>query len=84
MNIPPSLAQKVAAAVSRFGARVKPKLRDGGGGPEDQLRAPIEQLLAEVAAALGVELVLVGEASLAALASARTTRLACPAPGLAT
>jgi hypothetical protein len=36
-------------------------------GPEDQLRAPLEQLLHEVAAALGVELVLIGEASLAAL-----------------
>ena len=67
INLPQSLAEKVAAAVSRFGARVKPKLRDDVGGPEDQLRAPLEQLLGEVAEALGVDLVLIGEASLAAL-----------------
>jgi Type ISP C-terminal specificity domain/N-6 DNA Methylase len=67
INLPQPLTEKVAAAVSRFGARVKPKLRDDIGGPEDQLRAPLEQLLSEVAEALGVELILVGEASLAAL-----------------
>jgi Type ISP C-terminal specificity domain/N-6 DNA Methylase len=66
-NVPAALAGKAAAAVSRFGAAVKPKLQGGIGGPEDQLRAPLEQLLHEVAAALGVELVLIGEASLAAL-----------------
>jgi hypothetical protein len=67
INISPSLTEQVAAAVSRFGSRVKPKLQDDVGGPEDQLRAPLEQLLDEVAEVLGVELVLVGEASLAAL-----------------
>jgi hypothetical protein len=67
INIPQPLTEKVARAVSRFGARVKPKLRDDTGGPEDQLRAPLEQLLGEVAEAVGVELVLVGETSLAAL-----------------
>jgi hypothetical protein len=67
VNISQFLTEKVAAAVSHFGARVKPKLRDDVGGPEDQLRAPLEQLLGEVAKALGVELVLVGEASLATL-----------------
>jgi hypothetical protein len=67
VNIPQPLTDKVAAAVSRFGARVKPKLRDDVGGPEDQLRAPLEQLFGEVAEAIGVELVLVGEASLATL-----------------
>jgi hypothetical protein len=67
INIPRPLTEKVSAALSRFGARVKAKLRDDTGGPEDQLRAPLEQLLGEVAEALGVELVLVGEASLAAL-----------------
>jgi hypothetical protein len=67
INIPQHLTERVAAAVSRFGARVKPKLQDETGGPEDQLRAPLEQLLGEVAEALGVELVLVGETSLAAL-----------------
>jgi hypothetical protein len=67
IDIPQSLTEKVAAAVSRFGARVLPKLRDGAGGPEDQLRAPLEHLLGELATALGVELVLVGEAALASL-----------------
>src|SRR3984957_3158498 len=67
INIPQPLTEKIAAAVSLFGARVKPKLQGDNGGPEDQLRAPLEQLLGEVAAALGVELILVGEASLAAL-----------------
>ena len=67
INIPQHLTERVAAAVSRFGARVKPNQRRKTGGPEDQLRAPLEQLLGEVAEALGVELVLVGETSLAAL-----------------
>lgn len=67
INIPRPLTEKVAAAVSRFGAVVQPKLRDGAGGPEDQLRAPLERLLGELAEALGVELVLVGEASLSTL-----------------
>ena len=67
INIPQPLTGKVAAAVSRFGATVKPKLRADAGGPEDQLRAPLERLLGDVAEALGVELVLAGEASLTAL-----------------
>lgn len=67
INIPQPTTRKVVAAVSRFGAAVRPKLRDDVGGPEDQLRAPLEQLLGEVAGVLGVELVLVGEAALAAL-----------------
>src|SRR6266567_848430 len=67
INVPAALVGKATAAVSRFGAAVKPKLQGGIGGPEDQLRAPLEQLLQEVAGALGVELVLIGEASLAAL-----------------
>lgn len=67
VNIPQPLIAKVAAAVSRFGAKVKSKLRDEIGGPEDQLRAPLEQLFGEIAEILGVELVLVGEASLATL-----------------
>jgi hypothetical protein len=67
IDVPPTLMEKAAAAVSRFGAAVKPKLQGDVGGPEDQLRAPIERLLHEVADALGVELVMIGEASLAAL-----------------
>jgi hypothetical protein len=66
-DVPPTLLKKASAAVSRFGAAVKPKLQGGVGGPEDQLRAPIEQLLHDVADALGVDLVMIGEASLAAL-----------------
>jgi hypothetical protein len=42
----------VEAAVSKFGARAKQKLANPGamGQPEDQLRAPLEQLLADIAA----------------------------------
>src|SRR5258707_2711098 len=66
-DVPPALLKKASAAVPRFGATVKPKLQGDVGGPEDQLRAPIEQLLHDVADALGVDLVMIGEASLAAL-----------------
>ncbi|WP_436775760.1 type ISP restriction/modification enzyme [Yinghuangia sp. YIM S09857] len=55
--------QAVAAAVSRFGAEVKPKLR-GPGGPEDQLRAPFEGLIQAVGAALGFPIVMHGEVPL--------------------
>lgn len=66
------VANPLAEAVSRFGAVLKPKLSGKGavGAPEDQLRAPIEVLVADVAAVLGFkssEVVPVGEASLAAL-----------------
>ena len=66
------LTNLLAEAVSRFGAALKPKLSGKGavGAPEDQLRAPIEVLVADVAAVLGFnssEVVPVGEASLAAL-----------------
>jgi hypothetical protein len=42
----------VEAAVSKFGAKAKQKLANPGatGQPEDQLRAPFEQLLADIAA----------------------------------
>lgn len=66
-NLPRAAVDKVAAAVSRFGAAVKPKLQGGIGGPEDQLRGPLERLFHEVADELGVEIVLIGEASLASL-----------------
>ena len=46
IDIPPTLVAKAAEAVSRFGAAVKPKLQGDVGGPEDQLRAPIEHLSA--------------------------------------
>ena len=72
------LTNPLAEAVSRFGAALKPKLSGKGavGAPEDQLRAPIEVLVADVAAVLGFnssEVVPVGEASLAALKTGLTT-----------
>ncbi len=62
----------LAEAVSRFGATLKPKLSGKGaaGAPEDQLRAPLESLVVDVANILGFkssEVVPVGEASLSAL-----------------
>jgi len=56
----------VAAAVSVLGAAVKPKLA-GAGQPEDQMRAPLETFLIQVAADLGLLLNPVGEHSLADL-----------------
>ena len=46
----------IEQAVSRFGAAAKAKLANAAatGEPEDQLRAPFEQLLADVAAVLGL------------------------------
>ncbi|MEV0227969.1 type ISP restriction/modification enzyme [Nonomuraea sp. NPDC050786] len=64
---PPSLLDKMAKAVSRFGSTVTAKLR-GDGQPEDQLRAPLERLFKEdVAAAMGVSVEMFGETSLATL-----------------
>lgn len=62
----------LAEAVSRFGAALKPKLSGKGavGSPEDQLRAPLERLvadLAEIALFKSGDVVLVGEATLSAL-----------------
>lgn len=58
-----------AAAVSRFGASVKAKLSSAAvsGAPEDQLRAPLEQLVREIAdiTAPAAPVVMVGEATLA-------------------
>jgi len=44
----------LADAVSHFGAALKPKLSGKGasGAPEDQLRAPLETLLSQVAGVL--------------------------------
>jgi hypothetical protein len=65
-------AQPLDEAVSRFGASVKAKLSGQGasGAPEDQLRAPLEALVADLAAIALFkpgDVVAVGEASLAAL-----------------
>lgn len=62
----PSLLNKTAEAVSRFGKSATAKLR-GDGQPEDQLRNPLERLFEEIAAALGVSIDMFGETSLATL-----------------
>jgi hypothetical protein len=58
---------KVAEAVAEFGKAVAPRLRAGVGGPEDQLRGPLEVLLKKVARALGLRIVTHGEATLSGL-----------------
>jgi hypothetical protein len=60
----------VESAISSFGAAVTAKLSNvaAGGNPEDQLRAPFEQLLLEIAAlSMRKNVVLIGESSLAHL-----------------
>ena len=66
-QVPSDLAAAVAAAVSAFGAAVAPRLTSGVGAPEDQMRGPLEKLLAHVAKAVGVRFTVVGETSLADL-----------------
>ena len=59
----------IQKAVGEFGASAKAKLNEGG-QPEDQLRNPIEQLFAALAAEIGLPIgavTLVGEKSLAEL-----------------
>lgn len=61
-------AKTIEKAVGEFGAAAKAKLAGGDGQPEDQLRAPLETLFADVAAILHPavqNLVLTGETSLA-------------------
>ena len=61
-------ASTIEKAVGEFGASAKAKLSGGDGQPEDQLRAPLETLFAQVAAVLHPavqNLVLTGETSLA-------------------
>lgn len=60
------IAAAVEAAVGAFGDAVKPRLA-GPGEPEDQMRGPLETLLASVATALGVSVVPHGETSLSEL-----------------
>lgn len=62
-------AVTVQKLVGEFGGAVKPKLA-GGGQPEDQLRGPLENLLAGLAETAGLPkgaLTLTGEKSLAEL-----------------
>ncbi|MFC7106885.1 hypothetical protein ACFQQB_44640 [Nonomuraea rubra] len=65
-NPPKPLLDKAAEAVARFGKSAAIKL-NGGGQPEDQLRAPLEQLFEDIAAVLGVDVAMIGEMSLATL-----------------
>ncbi|WP_353388548.1 N-6 DNA methylase [Thermobispora bispora] len=65
-NPPKSLLDKAAKAVARFGKAAAVKLK-GDGQPEDQLRAPLERLFADMGEALGVSVVMIGETSLASL-----------------
>ncbi|MGC5026994.1 type ISP restriction/modification enzyme [Tsukamurella sp. DT100] len=66
-------AKGFATVVSEFGARTKSKLSATiSGEPEEQLRAPIEHLLEDMAAVVGLDpkhLVVVGETSLSDLKS---------------
>lgn len=64
---PSELVAAVSVAVSEFGAAVKPRLAVPVGEPEDQMRGPLENLLAAVADAAGVKFTMMGEASLSDL-----------------
>lgn len=59
-----SFAQQIETAVARFGAAVGPRLRNGSGQEEEQLREPFSRLLCDVGDALGVQVLTVGEAPL--------------------
>jgi len=68
----PSLKTTVEAAIAAFGAAAKPKLANlaASGEPEDQLRAPFEQLLADLAELANIpraKVTAVGESSLSEL-----------------
>ncbi|MET9244946.1 type ISP restriction/modification enzyme [Nonomuraea sp. NPDC003709] len=89
-NLPKPLLDKAAEAVGRFGKSTALKLH-GGGQPEDQLRAPLERLFADMADALGVSIVMIGETRLESLrvrpdyavdvAGARVGHIELKAPG---
>src|SRR5665213_2010803 len=69
---PVSAISSLSDAVSRFGASLNAKLNNpaASGEPEDQLRAPLESLVADINALIGLaahEAVMVGESSLADL-----------------
>jgi hypothetical protein len=63
--VPSTTQLTIEAAVSQFGERAKSKLSNvsAKGTPEDQLRAPFEDLMAGVAALSGKHVSLVGEVS---------------------
>jgi Type ISP C-terminal specificity domain/N-6 DNA Methylase len=64
---PGPVDRAVAAAVSRFGGEVGPKLRKRVGNPEEQLREPFSRFVREVGDILGVKVDTYGEASLPTL-----------------
>ncbi|HEV8552907.1 MAG TPA: type ISP restriction/modification enzyme [Casimicrobiaceae bacterium] len=71
-NISAVVGSALAFAISTFGAKAKQKLANPAavGSPEDQLRAPFEQLVSELAAALALPkeaVVAVGESSVSDL-----------------
>jgi len=57
---PDRVTNELATAVAEFGAQVAEKLRRDG-EPEDQLRAPTENLLRRAGQILGVRVVPIGE-----------------------
>lgn len=72
-------------AISRFGSAVKAKLSGKGmlGALEDQLRAPLETLLADIATILffkAGDVVAIGEATPSTLKTVPTTRSQRTAP----
>lgn len=65
--IPGSVAAAVDIAVSMFGAEVALRFAGNDGEPEDQMRGPLEVLMASIAEELGVVMTTVGEASISDL-----------------
>jgi hypothetical protein len=66
-GIPGSVATAVSTAVSIFGKTVAPRLAGKEGEPEDQIRGPLEVLMATVSTELGVTMTAVGESGLSDL-----------------
>ncbi|WP_328829211.1 N-6 DNA methylase [Streptomyces sp. NBC_00252] len=62
-SLPAGFDAAVQAAISKYGAILKPKFH-GPGDPEDQLRAPTETLVSAVATAMGLNAVMHGEVRL--------------------
>ncbi len=54
VRLTPVPPPQLAAAVASYGAAIAAKFSVGGGEPEDHLRSPFEQLLADVAALAGL------------------------------
>jgi hypothetical protein len=67
LGAPGTLGEAVAEAISEFGAAVLAKRSLGIGQPEDQMRAPLEQLLRRIAKAQHTKLVAHGEVRIADL-----------------